>query len=129
MNHPLFISRVIGIATVAGALGFAEPAILQRATLEELKTTAVAPGDGKGGTPDSGWKACAQRAYPDGGDSDADILRKFAPPNNTDELLHNLKRAADGDWMVQPMFADEATLRSFFNSTKVTWIQRKPAPT
>ena len=80
--------------------------------------TAVPPDKQGGGVKQ--WKSCARQFHLDGVYAASEIQAMFESPQSVPQFLQNLKIAADRRLLQQPSFYDEATLRKFFNSSKVT---------
>ncbi len=67
------------------------------------------------------WQSCAALLYPDGAESTSDLQARIERPESIQQMLQNLKRAWDQDWLLQPNFYDSDTLLKFLNGTKLSW--------
>lgn len=67
------------------------------------------------------WKTCVDPLYPNGGLSVSSLQQKIRTPNDIRQLLENLRQAWEEDFLVQPSFLDDATLKKFFATSSLKW--------
>lgn len=88
---------------------------------------AAQPTAAPAGAPSLNWKSCAGQLSGPGAPATS-VTAQFERPQDSAEMLQNLKLAFQNDWLLRPDFFDQETLLKFFNGTTVNVKQRENVP-